>query len=321
MKDIQDLGYGISLIDVFDLKKEQRTGTYVIREDDITIVETSASPSIPYLLKGLESLSIHPSEIKNIIVTHIHLDHAGGTGLFLKDCPNAKVIVHPKGKRHLANPSRLIEGARAVYGNQFDELFDPIVPIPEERLVAMEDEQTLQIGKDRTLQFLHTPGHANHHLSIYDAASNGIFTGDTIGVYYPQLLSQELEFYLPSTSPNQFNPDAMLASAERMEKLELERIYFGHYGKSENPHHVFTQLRKWLPLFLETAKLSIKLHTDSSFEQKATAISTDLFNKVQAYLKSKQINLTPDVQEIIQLDLSVCAMGLVDYLSKKQVNA
>ncbi|WP_110113335.1 MBL fold metallo-hydrolase [Bacillus sp. CGMCC 1.16541] len=319
MTNLQDLGYGISLIDILDLSKEQRTGAYIIHEDDLTIVETSASPSIPYLLKGLEALNIHPSEVKNIIVTHIHLDHAGGAGLLLKHCPNANVIVHPKGKRHLSDPSRLIQGARAVYGAQFDELFDPIVPIPEDRLIAVENEQTIQIGENRALQFLHTPGHANHHLSIYDSTSSGIFTGDTIGVYYPQLRSQGLEFYLPSTSPNQFNPKAMLTSAALMEQLKIERIYFGHYGKSENPHLVFKQLRNWLPIFIQTAEQVVYSNSDLSFEQQAAMLSTELFNQVHSYLTDKHIELSSDVREIIELDLSVCAMGLVDYLAKRQV--
>ncbi len=110
-----NLDDNISFFDVFDLGMENRTGTYVIHDEKLTIVETSASPSIPYLLEGLKKLEIDPSEIHYIIVTHIHLDHAGGAGLLLKECPNAKVIVHPRGFRHLIDPSRLIAGARAVY--------------------------------------------------------------------------------------------------------------------------------------------------------------------------------------------------------------
>ncbi|MFC3885971.1 MBL fold metallo-hydrolase [Bacillus songklensis] len=313
-----DLGYGISLIDVFDLGKENRTGTYVIHEEDITIIETSASPSIPYLLKGLEALEVDTAEVKYIIVTHIHLDHAGGAGLLLERCPNAKVIVHPKGKRHLVNPSRLIQGARAVYGQQFDEFFNPILPIPEDRLVVKEDGDTLQIGKNRTLTFLNTPGHANHHFSIYDPYSSGIFTGDTVGVYYPQLLSKGFEFYLPSTSPNQFNPQAMLEAADRIENLNIDRIYFGHYGMSENPDLAFKQLRYWLPIFVETGESVTKEQADASFKEKTASISKGLFAKISEYLAEKNVSPSPDVDEIIQLDLNVCAMGIADYLEKKK---
>ena len=101
-----DLGLGVSLIDVFDLGKEKRTGSYVLHGEDLTIIETSASPSIPYVLKGLKELGIATEQIKNIIVTHIHLDHAGGVGLLLESCPTAKVIVHSRGARHLAEPAK-----------------------------------------------------------------------------------------------------------------------------------------------------------------------------------------------------------------------
>lgn len=317
MKPI-DLGFGISLIDVFDLGKESRTGTYVIHEKELTLIETSASPSIPYLLKGLEALEIDPAEIKNIIVTHIHLDHAGGAGLLLEKCPNAQLIVHPKGKRHLADPSRLIQGARAVYGQQFDELFHPILPIPEDRLVVKEEGETLKIGQNRILTFLDTPGHANHHFSIHDPYSAGIFTGDTVGVYYTELFSEGLEFYLPSTSPNQFNPQAMLAAAERMENLNIERIYFGHYGMSENPGLVFKQLRYWLPLFVGTGENIVTEQNNASFEEKTNMVSKALFEMVSDYLMKQNVTLSRDFTETIQLDLTVCAMGIVDYLEKKK---
>jgi glyoxylase-like metal-dependent hydrolase (beta-lactamase superfamily II) len=317
MKNPTDLGHGVSLIDVYDLGVAQRTGTYVLHEEELTIIETSASPSIPYLLKGLEMLGIEAKNIKNIIVTHIHLDHAGGVGLLLEKCPNANVFVHPKGKRHLADPSRLIQGAKAVYREKFDELFNPILPVAEERLFAMEDGDTLQIGENRTLTFLHTPGHANHHYSIYDSRSKGVFTGDTVGVFYPQLLEYGLEFYLPSTSPNQFNPTAMLDSAERLENFNLERVYFGHFGMSENPSTVFEQLRYWLPKFVEVSERITKENLNASFEEKTDAISRGLFEMVRAFLDEQHIPREADVYEIIRLDLNVCAMGIVDYLQKR----
>jgi glyoxylase-like metal-dependent hydrolase (beta-lactamase superfamily II) len=312
-----DLGHGVSLIDVYDLGVAKRTGTYVLHEEELTIIETSASPSIPYLLKGLEVLGLEAKNIKNIIVTHIHLDHAGGVGLLLEKCPNANVFVHPKGKRHLANPSRLIQGAKAVYREKFDELFHPILPVPEERLFVMEDGDTLQIGENRTLTFLHTPGHANHHFSIYDSRSNGVFTGDTVGVFYPQLLEYGLEFYLPSTSPNQFNPTAMLDSAKRLENLNIERVYFGHFGMSENPSAVFEQLRYWLPKFVEVGEKVMQEIPNASFDEKANAISNGLSEIISPYLDERNVPRKADVYEIINLDLNVCAMGIADYLQKE----
>ncbi|WP_102271995.1 MBL fold metallo-hydrolase [Cytobacillus massiliigabonensis] len=315
-----DLGRGISIIDAMDLGKERRTGCYVLHAEELTIVETCASPSIPFLLEGFKRLGIDPKDIKNIIVTHVHLDHAGGVGLLLESCPNASVIVHPRGMRHLADPSKLILGARAVYGEKFDELFDPILPVPSNRLIVKEDGDTLQIGGNRLLTFIDTPGHAKHHFSIHDSMSNGIFTGDTIGVFYPQLFEKGLELYLPSTSPNQFDPDAMLDSLEKIKALAVDRIYFGHYGMTTNPSQVYEQVYKWLPLFMESGEKVWKDRLGDSFESKSEALFQELFAEIHSFLSEKGYTLDQEMTEIIKLDLSVGSMGIIDYLAKKQNN-
>ncbi|MGP4071147.1 MBL fold metallo-hydrolase [Piscibacillus sp. B03] len=309
-----DLGNDMTLIDLYDLGMPERTGAYVLHSDELTIVETSASPSVPYLLEGLKDLDIDPKDVKHIIVTHIHLDHAGGVGLFLKHCPNAKVYVHPKGKRHLTDPTKLIAGAKAVYGEQFDELFDPIVPVPEDRLVDMDDGETLNIG-NRVLTFYDSPGHAKHHFSIHDSLSNGIFTGDTIGVHYPQ--AEGLNFVLPSTSPNQFDPDAMIQSLEKIESLAVEQIYFGHYGRSRDPKHVYEQIRFWLPRFVEVGEKVVEKQPEASFEIKTASVAEGLQSLVTTHLVEQNIPSNHTVYKYLNLDLKVCAMGIVDYLAKK----
>lgn len=312
-----NLGFDVSLIDAHDLGKEQRTGSYILFGDELTLIETSASPSIPYVLKGLKGLGIKPEDIKNIIVTHIHLDHAGGVGLLLKSCPNAKVIVHPRGERHLADPTKLILGAKAVYGEKFDELFDPILPVPEDRLITKSDGETLRISENRTLTFFDTPGHAKHHFSIHDSLSNGIFTGDTIGVFYPQLVENGIEFVLPSTSPSQFDPEAMLQSLEKIETLNVDGIYFGHYGMVTNPTSVYEQIRDWLPKFVAAGEQAWADHTSDATDQMQQAVYHSLLDQITHYLAEKNITLAGDVADIIKLDLDVCSMGIVDYLIKK----
>jgi glyoxylase-like metal-dependent hydrolase (beta-lactamase superfamily II) len=318
LQNFSELGYRIYLIDGFDLNRKNRTGTYVIADKDITLVETSASPSIPHLLKGLDDLGIAPEDITYIILTHIHLDHAGGAGLFLQHCPNAKVIVHPKGARHLEDPTRLIAGAKAVYGEEFNKLFDPILPIPHDKIIIKQDRESLQTSDSSTLTFYDTPGHANHHFSIFDSVSKGMFSGDTVGIYYRELNEDGIEFYLPSTSPNQFNPEAMLAAADLYASIGVERIYFGHYGVSENPNEVYKQLHYWLPIFVETAETAFKEYT--SFKEQVAATSKNIFNTVATHLGEKGITKDHSVFEIIRLDLKVCSMGLIDYLEKREKN-
>ena len=314
MKKPVQLTEKVFLIDNFDLSMAERTGTYVLMEEKLTLIETSASPSVPYILKGLAALGVHPDDVLYIIVTHIHLDHAGGAGLMLEHCPNAKVVVHPKGARHLADPSRLIQGAKAVYGEKFKELFDPVVKVPEDRLIIKEDGDSLELGENINLLFIDSPGHANHHFSIYHPSSNGIFSGDTAGIFYPQIYREGIEFYLPSTSPNQFDPDQMLQSIERFKELEIERIYFGHYGMSENPQEAFRQVANWLNIFIEEAKAVVvnKEEINGQIED----ISQRLYNKVRTHLIQQGLAKTHHIFELLHLDINVSAMGLVDYLNK-----
>jgi glyoxylase-like metal-dependent hydrolase (beta-lactamase superfamily II) len=319
MQPVQ-LNERIYLIDGIDLGQAGRTGTYVIVEDQITLVETCASPSVPYIMEGLKALEIQPEDIKYIIVTHIHLDHAGGAGLLLEKCPNAKLIVHPKGARHLINPSRLIEGAKAVYGQQFEKLYHPVVPVTENRIMIKNDGDTLEIGKYCILTFYDTPGHANHHFSIYDPVSKGIFTGDTIGVYYHQLLKYGVELYLPSTSPNQFRPDEMIRSAKRIADLPLDAVYFGHFGMSKNVSEITNQLEYWLPLFINKGKEGIDEYLNGTFTEQANSITKKLTDLVFQYLQSKHVPEDDPVFDIIKLDLQVCSMGIADYFHKQKTH-
>ena len=314
-KPIQ-LAEKVYIIDGYDLGMEERTGAYVLKEQQITLVETSSSPSVPHILQGLKELDISPGEIKYVIVTHIHLDHSGGAGLLLEHCPNAKVIVHPKGARHLSNPAKLIASAKAVYGKKFDSLFNPILPIEEDRLIIKQDQETLQIGDDTTLTFYDTPGHSNHHFSIYHPNVNGIFAGDTVGIYYPQLKRKGIEYYIPSTSPNQFDPDKMLNSLSTYKQLTVQRIFFGHYGISENPLEAYKQVEAWLPIFLSEAKEAFDEAHD--FESQIKLVTGRLFKRLKEDLQNKGLKGDDPIFDILSLDLEVSGMGLIDYLNRQK---
>ncbi len=317
MNRLIELNEKITLIDDFDLGRPARTGTYVIKEEKLAIVETCASPSIPFILEGLHKLDIQPEEVEYIIVTHIHLDHAGGAGLLLEKCPNAKVVVHPKGARHLANPSRLIAGAKAVYGEKFNALFEPILPIPEEKIIIMQDGESLKLSSDCSLTFYDTPGHANHHFSIHESVSNGIFTGDTIGIFYQELMREGVELYLPTTSPNQFNPEVMLSSTSRIKDLSPDSIYFGHFGMSTNVQEVFKQIQHWIPIFVASGEEGLKNTRGLSYIEQKEAVKARLLEAITHHLDTLGISRGHEVYSILDLDLEVCAMGIIDYLLKK----
>ncbi|MBB5173158.1 MBL fold metallo-hydrolase [Texcoconibacillus texcoconensis] len=300
----------ISLIDGFDLDAPGRTGTYVINEEQLTIVETGPSPSVKYVKKGLEQLGFSLDEVKYIIVTHVHLDHAGGAGLLVKECPNAQVVVHPRGERHMADPRKLAAGARAVYGDSFTELFDPVEPVPEDQLLVKGEGDTLQIGPNCTLEFLDTPGHAKHHFSIYDPVSHGMFTGDTVGIRYDGLIREGVDLFMPSTSPNHFDPNDMRASIQRMEEKNLDRIYFGHFGMTEATTLALHQVNDWLDVFMEEAENVV---TEGG---QYDTLADRLLSRVQQHLRKQGIDDEHEIYIFINMDMQLNALGMVDYFQK-----
>ena len=302
----------ISLIDGYDMGIAERTGTYVINEEQLTLIETGPSPSVRYIKEGLAKLGHSLTDVKYVIVTHIHLDHAGGAGLLLQECPNATLVVHPKGARHLSDPSRLVAGAKMVYGDRFSLLFDPVVPVPEQRQLIKGEGDQLAIGPDCILQFWDSPGHANHHLAIIDPVGNGIFTGDTAGIHYEQLAKEGIDFHLPSTSPNQFDPDMMRQSIARMQKEKFSKAFYGHFGMAENPDAAFRQSLEWLEIFMEEAQaaaLEGKGHTE---------LAARLRELVSSHLAALGVPDQHEVYMLIELDLMVSSMGLLDYLGKQK---
>lgn len=307
----EQLNGRIFIIDGFDLGIAERTGTYVIDEKELTLVDTGASPSVPHIKKGLSELGFSLEQVKYIIVTHIHLDHAGGTGLLLQECPNAKVVVHPKGARHLADPSRLIAGAKAIYGDKFADLFDPIVPIPSERIIVKGEGDTLEVGPECTLEFWDTPGHAKHHFGIYDPVSNGMFAGDTVGIRYPQLIEEGIPFFLPSTSPNQFDPQAMQQAIDRFQAANFDAIFYGHYSMEKEPEEALRQVAEWLVIFVEEAEEAFQK------SQGPSELALRLQEQVRSYLRTKGVPDNHEVYSIIKLDTEVSAMGLLDYLAAR----
>ncbi|WEG11314.1 MBL fold metallo-hydrolase [Pullulanibacillus sp. KACC 23026] len=313
MTQPEQLGEKLFIIDTYDLGLPRRTGCYVLLgEDGVYLVETSASPSKPLIEKGLSELGFGREAVKAILLTHIHLDHAGGAGLFARDYPNASIIVHPRGLRHLADPSRLIAGAQAVYGEDFDRLFNPILPIPKKQLRSLEDGEQLELSPDRHLTFIDSPGHAKHHYCIFDSLTKGMFVGDTVGLRYASLEEKGTPLFLPTTSPNQFDPDAMRNSIKRVQAFRPERLYFGHYSFTENVEEVYRQVNEWLDVFLEISEPIYKRGGD--YSEIAASLERQVMEKSAA-------NTLPDdhpERQMITIDLQVSSMGLVDYFHRKE---
>lgn len=316
MGGLQKIAPNFYCIDTHDLNREERTSSYLLIDEKITLIETSASPSVPYIMDGLKELNIALEDIDYVIVTHIHLDHAGGAGLFLQSCPNATLVVHPRGVSHMMDPSRLIASAKAVYGSEFDRLFDPILPIASDRIMEIGHEDILSLGKHQ-LTFYHTEGHAKHHVSMHYSATNGLFVGDTTGVRYPEMEGEAIDLIIPSTSPNQYDPETMEKSIQLYEKLNVTELYFGHYGAYKNPLEAYRQVRFWTPLFLAAGEEALAAF--NLIEEQVKFLDSRLQAMLHQYLQEHDIAENHPVYQTIPFDTVVSAMGILDYLGKKGV--
>ncbi|MEC7520903.1 MAG: MBL fold metallo-hydrolase [Myxococcota bacterium] len=232
-----------------DYLGEGFAAAYLMREGDrAAFVETNTTHAVPKLLAALEAEGLQPEAVDWVIITHVHLDHAGGASALMEACPNATLLAHPRAARHAIDPSKLVASAQQVYGEEtFASLYGEIRPIDEARVRTMDDGETLRWGA-RTLTFLHTRGHANHHFCVLDSKTNAIFTGDAFGLVYPRLQHHGL-FAIPSTSPTDFDAPAAKASLDRIVATGADRAYLTHFGGHEQLEGIAGQLHRQLDVY------------------------------------------------------------------------
>ena len=221
---------GISVIDSEYYSKDFAAIYLLKQKNKVIIIETGTNYSVPYVKEALSQAGLSFSDVSYVIPTHVHLDHAGGAGLLMMQCQNAALVVHPRGARHLIDPSKLVAGAKAVYGeNKFKEYYGEIFPIDANRVIQADDNFILDFD-GRELRFIDTPGHARHHFCIWDKATKSMFTGDTFGISYRDLDHQDELYILPSTSPVQFDPEALIQSINRIMEFKPERVCLTHFS-------------------------------------------------------------------------------------------
>lgn len=228
------LPLGIHVIDTAFHRPDFDAAYLMVHEGRAAFIDTGTTHSVPRLLQALSATGLGPEAVDWVIPTHVHLDHAGGAGALMQALPNARLLVHPRGERHMVDPSALIAGASEVYGEEeVKRSYGTIVPIPRERVLASDDGMIVTLA-GRPLQLLHTPGHAKHHHCIWDAASRGFFTGDTFGLSYREFDTALGPWILPTTTPVHFDPVALRQSIVRLLSYSPESMYLTHYGRVQN---------------------------------------------------------------------------------------
>jgi len=298
---------GIYCIDAGYYKPQLASIHLIHSQGRIAIVDTGTNYSIPEVSTLLTQLGLNYLHVDYIILTHIHLDHAGGASKLMRLCKNAQLVVHPKGARHMHDPTKLIEGTKAVYGEQaYKKLYGDINSIELTRIIQSEDEQNLNLA-DRPLSLIHTPGHADHHHCIVDHHSNSVFTGDTLGVSYSALRNESHSFVMPTTTPVQFNPLALHKSIDKVMSYQPQTLYLTHYSALIPSSRIIAGLHEQIDDFV--------MLTDKAADSGNNLLST-LEHDITEYLVRRCLNEIDSISETtarewITLDARLNAQGLV----------
>jgi glyoxylase-like metal-dependent hydrolase (beta-lactamase superfamily II) len=228
---------------------ERVTSGYVVDGDETVLVETGSQSSVPYLLAALDDLGIGAEDLAHVVVTHIHLDHAGGVGDVAQAFPKATIHVHEKGARHLVDPTKLVDSAAMVYGDLLDSLYGRLTPTEAARVHVLEDGDELRVGPDRVLTTVDSPGHAKHHLALHDSVSGLLFVGDAVGVRLP-----DAGILRPATPPPDFDLDLALGSIAKFAARRPTGIALAHYGLVPDAGAVLDEATEILTRWAEVAE-------------------------------------------------------------------
>lgn len=303
-----DLGHGITCIDTLYIRPGLAACYLLEHNGKAAFIDTGTTYTTPRLLELLTEKGLSPEDVEYVIPTHVHLDHAGGAGTLIEALPNAKLVIHPRGARHMIDPTKLVAGAKAVYGEEsFDRLYGELVPVPADRVIEAADNFKLSLN-GRVLLFIDTPGHAKHHFCVYDALSEGIFSGDTFGISYREFDGPEGSFIFPPTTPVQFDPVAWHNSLDKLMALEPKRIYLTHFSMIENPQQLVIQLRSRLNEYTSLAEHTNKINLHQNIVE---ALKKSMLSQIKS---QKSTTSAKDALKILNIDIDLNAQGLQVWL-------
>ncbi len=301
-----DYEHGITAVDAGYGRPGVAAIHLLIERGRAAIVDTGTVHSVDGLMEVLTAKGIRPCDVDYVIVTHVHLDHAGGAGELMRRLPEARVVVHPRGARHLIDPDRLVAGVAAVYGaEETVRRFGQIVPIAAERIMEAPDGLCLQLN-GRELLCLDTPGHARHHICVFDGISNGFFTGDTFGLSYREFDTERGEFIFPTTTPVQFDPVALHGSIDRLVAMGPDQMFLTHFGRVGNPGRMATDLHECIDAFTSVARQAA-----DAGRQRHARIRDGLARVLLERLTEHGCRLARErMLELLEMDIELNAQGL-----------
>jgi len=287
----------------------------VIENGRAAFVDTGTFRSVPHLLAALSEHGLTANDVDYVLLTHVHLDHAGGAGTLMRALPNAQCVVHPRGARHMIDPTKLTAASIGVYGEQrFNAMYGELVPIPADRVRTVEDGEHLALGGS-DLEFIHTPGHANHHYCIVDREARVIFSGDTFGMSYRELDTEKGAFIMPISTPSQFDPESAHKSIDRLMSYAPVAIYLTHYSRVEGLTKLAGDLHQEIDDYVAIAKR----HASSASRTHAMVqeMNAYIFDRLDRHGVDKDASFR---HRLIDGDIALNVQGLEVWLQQQATN-
>ncbi len=307
---VQALPHGIHVVDTGFYRPRFDAAYLVVENGRAAFIDTGTNLAVPRLLAALDDLGLARDAVDYVIPTHVHLDHAGGAGLLMQSLPQARMLVHPRGARHMIDPSALYQGALAVYGQAaMDRDYGQLVPVAVERVQPTEDGQTIELA-GRPLVFIDTPGHARHHHCIWDARSAGWFTGDTFGLSYRELDTAAGPFVLPTSTPVQFEPGPLRASIARLLARQPQTMYLTHFGA------VGDVARLGNLLLAQIDAMVVLGESLRGAPQRHEALKSGLAALARGQLQRHGVRDSDAALAVLALDIELNAQGLATWLDR-----
>lgn len=275
--------------------------------------DTGTTLALPNAVAALRQRGLSNEDVQYVIPTHVHLDHAGGAGAMMRAFPDARLIIHPRGARHMIDPAKLWQGTVGVYGEERAALlYGEVVPVPEERITIAEDNTEIDF-QGRSLLFIDTPGHARHHFCVVDRDREAVFAGDMLGISYRVFDSDRGPFVFPSTTPVQFEPDAFHESLRRIEALQLRYAYLAHFGRIELSPAIFEALHQRVDRFVDIA-----LQADGEPDREAVLIDR-LAKYLFGEVKGHGSTIADDkIRMHLAMDVKLNAQGIDVWLDRRK---
>jgi len=306
-----DFDDGISAIDTGFFRPRFDASHLIVENGRAAFVDTGTNYSVPRLIAELSEKRIPVDAVDYVILTHVHLDHAGGAGLLMQQLPNARAVIHPRGVRHMVDPGALIAGATAVYGaDEVQASYGDLVPIPAERIITANDGHRVDLA-GRELLCIDTPGHARHHICIWDARSRAFFPGDTFGLSYREFDTDKGAFILPTSTPVQFEPEALHASIDRMLGFKPQQMFLTHYSRVTEVERLAGDLHEQIDAMVAIAR------KHAGDPDRHTRIMEDLAQLYISRVRAHGCTLDDaGIRDVLVMDIELNAQGLEVWLDR-----